>query len=548
MHAPIAASRNMRRCGVSRRRGILILAAGAAGGMLPLLPGGKAAAETLHRGGVLTMIVTPEPSQIVLGTTIAPAAAIVATKIIEGLVEYGPDMAPRPQLAEAWTFSDDGLTYTFRLRKNVKWHDGKDFTAADVAFSLNQIWRRLHPRGRVTFADVKAVQTPDAHTVVITLSSPAPALRFSLSSYESPVFPRHLYEGTDIAANPFNTRPIGTGPFVFREWRPGSHLVLDRNGAYWLDGQPYLDRIVVRFVADAAARVKALESGAAHYAAHGAVPFEAIARLKTLPDLAIETTGYAFSHPIVILEMNAARRPLNDPRVRRALALAIDRDALLRTVWHGAGNPASGPVSRRAKEFYTGDVRRHAVDVPAAEQQLDAAGFKRGANRKRFVLKFTHPPVGAIPRRIGEAVKEQLQRIGIEVEPVTADMPSYVRRVYANYDFDLNAAVFPTLPDPATGLARLYGTKGIQKGVPLSNVARYSSPAMDALLARFLAEPNPALRRSLAHDIQRLAMEDLPILPLVELDEFTVVSKKLMEHATTADGAFSNFAGVWLQP
>lgn len=548
MNALIAAARSVRRPGMSRRLGILVLGWCAAAGMATVLAGREAAAETLHRGGVLTMIVTPEPAQIVLGTTVAPAPAMIATKVLEGLLEYGPDMEPRPQLAEAWTFSDDGLTYTFHLRKNVKWHDGKDFTSADVAFSLNQIWRKLHPRGRVTFANVTAVRTPDAHTVVITLSSPSPALRASFSSYESQVFPKHLYEGTDIATNPFNTRPIGTGPFVFREWKQGSHVILDRNGAYWLDGQPYLDRIVVRFIGDAAGRIKALESGAAQYAAHGAVPLEAIARLKALPHIVIETKGYAFFNPILMLEMNNTRRPLNGPRVRRALAQAIDREALLKTVWHGAGSLADGPVSSRAKAFHTSEVRKYPVDIAAAERELDAAGFKRGANAKRFALKLTIPPAGAMQRRTGEAIREQLRRIGVDVELVAPDMPGYARRVYANYDFDLNIAVFPTLADPAAGLARLYGTKGIQKGAPLSNTARYSSPKMDALLARLLVEPDPAKRRSLAHEIQGLAAEDLPILALLELDEFTVADKKLKEHAATADGAFSNFAGVWLLP
>jgi len=134
-----------------------------------------------------------------------------------------------------------------------------------VAFSILTL-KQVHPRGRGTFANVVDVKTPDPYTAVIVLSKPSPFLLTALASTESPIVPKHLYEGTDIASSKYNSAPVGTGPFVFKEWVQGSHIILERNPNYWDKPKPYLDRVVVRFVLDAAARAAALESGSADLA------------------------------------------------------------------------------------------------------------------------------------------------------------------------------------------------------------------------------------------------------------------------------------------
>ena len=195
-----------------------------------------ACAQT-RSGGTLNWIIASEPALFVPLTTSAGSSCDLGPKVVEGLLTYDYQLNPKPLLATAWSVSKDGLQYRFDLRKGVKWHDGNEFTSADVAFSI-LVLKQYHPRGRSTFANVESVRTPDAHTAVIVLSKPAPYLLTALSGTESPIVPKHLYEGTDVQNSKYNREPIGTGPFVFKEWVKGSHVVLERNPNYWDKPKP----------------------------------------------------------------------------------------------------------------------------------------------------------------------------------------------------------------------------------------------------------------------------------------------------------------------
>ncbi|MBN9633014.1 MAG: ABC transporter substrate-binding protein, partial [Actinobacteria bacterium] len=143
---------------------------------------------------VVTLLTALEPPTLVGLVNSAAGTFLVSPKTVEGLLSYDFDLRPRPQLAVAWEVQPDGLQYTFRLRRGVKWHDGRDFSSADVAFSILAL-KASHPRGRATFASVSEVRTPDAHTAVLVLSKPAPFLLTALAAAESPIVPRHVYEG-----------------------------------------------------------------------------------------------------------------------------------------------------------------------------------------------------------------------------------------------------------------------------------------------------------------------------------------------------------------
>ena len=203
------------------------------------LAGGRARAQTAtpKKGGTLTFMQNSEPQTLVALTTVATPALTVSAKVTEGLLEYDYDIKPRPQLATEWTISPDGKTYTFKLRPNVKFHDGKLFTSADVAYSV-QLLKTVHPRGRNTFANVTEVKTPDPLTAIIELSKPAPYLIKALTAAEAPMMPRHIYEGTDPLANPNGNAPIGTGPYKFKEWVRGSHIIYEPNPDYWDTPEP----------------------------------------------------------------------------------------------------------------------------------------------------------------------------------------------------------------------------------------------------------------------------------------------------------------------
>jgi peptide/nickel transport system substrate-binding protein len=156
------------------------------------LSGGRAWAEAPKKGGTLTFVQNSEPQTLVSLTTVATPALTVSAKVTEGLLEYDYDINPRPLLATEWSISPDGKTYTFKLRPNVKFHDGKPFTSADVAYSI-QLVKTVHPRGRNTFANVSEVRTPDPLTAIIELAKPAPYLIRALTAAEAPMMPRQSY-------------------------------------------------------------------------------------------------------------------------------------------------------------------------------------------------------------------------------------------------------------------------------------------------------------------------------------------------------------------
>ena len=361
---------------------------------------------------MLTAIHWPEPTVLNSAINSGFAAAFISTKIFEGLVEYDRNGKPVPQLAESWSVSPDGLSITFHLRGGVKWHDGIDFTSDDVKFSI-EVWKRYHSRGRLIYANVTQIDTPDPLTVILRLSHPAPALMSSLNSFTSPVMSRHAYAGTDIPTSPANVNPIGTGPWVFKEWQRGSYIILDRNPNYWQPGRPYPDRLVVRYLPDAAARSAVIETGEVQLGVQTPVALSDVHRLSALPNIGMTTEGYEYFAPIVTMQFNNKRPPFDNILVRKAIAYAMNRDLIIRNVWFGLGKIATGPISSKS-EYYTSDVDKYPYDPPKAEALLEQAGYKKDANGVRLKLIYEVSPLGS---RISAAWRSSQAAIGPRRHP-----------------------------------------------------------------------------------------------------------------------------------
>ncbi len=156
------------------------------------------AQATPQKGGTLVIVVQPEPPTLAAYQSTAGPVGQVTTKVYEGLLEYDFDLKPQPGLAKSWSVSADAKTVTFNLQEGVKFHDGKPFTSADVQFSVMEVLKKAHPRGQNTFRAVTAVDTPNASTAVFRLSEPAPYMMMALSSYESPIIPKHIFGEGDV--------------------------------------------------------------------------------------------------------------------------------------------------------------------------------------------------------------------------------------------------------------------------------------------------------------------------------------------------------------
>ncbi len=495
-------------------------------------------------GGRLALLVNPEPNALVSFATSAGAEEKASPKITEGLLSYDFDVKPQPQLARAWNISDDGLTYTFHLREGVSWHDGKPFVANDVRRSV-QLLKQYHPRGSTTFANVTSVDTPDLHTAIIRLSKPAPYLIYALAAQESPILPSHLYSDGDPLSNPNNVKPIGTGPYLFKEWIRGSHVRLVRNPHYWDAPKPYLDELILRFISDPSARAAALETGELDIAGENPVPLPDVARLKSLARLAVETRGYSYNAAQTQLQFNLDNPYLKDVRVRHAIAHAIDRETILRSVFFGFGISSPSPISPLLSQYYDPTVPTYPFDREKAAKLLDESGYPlRGGTR--FALTIDYNPYDPSFRQLAAYLRQALRGIGIDATVRSQDFATYVKRIYTDRDFDLDANFLGNTFDPSVGVQRLYWSKNFRKGVPFSNATHYTDPEVDRLLEAAATEPDAIKRIALFKAFQQKVGADLPIYDLITLKQITVYNRRVHHHTVTADGLNGNLADVFV--
>src|SRR3954454_19806089 len=217
-------------------------------------------AEEPRVGGVINAVIQPEPPGLMLAIVQNGPTQMVSGNIFEGLLRYSPKLEPLPALAESWTISPDSKVYTFKLKPGVTWHDGKPFTSADVLFSIDML-KQTHARARNNLVQLEKVEAPDDYTVVFTLKQPFGPFIGIFEVGSMPMIPKHLYDGTDWKTNANNNAPIGTGPFMFKEWQKGSFIHLVKNPNYHVKGMPYIDGIYWQIIPDAAARSVAYETG-----------------------------------------------------------------------------------------------------------------------------------------------------------------------------------------------------------------------------------------------------------------------------------------------
>lgn len=531
------------------RRAALALPFGLAA--LPALAAPASDAAGPVRGGTMVMIVTPEPSTLAHYAVSAGNIPPIATQVYEGLATYDWDLEPQPNLAKSWEVAPDGRTITFRLQEGVSFHNGKAFTSADVQYSFMEVLKKYHPNGPVILAELTAVDTPDPMTAVLRLANPAPYLMKALAGRDLPILCRSVFEGTDVLQNPSANKPVGTGPFRFVQWERGQYVRLDRFDKYWKPGLPHLDRIVARFIPDAATRSAALEAGEVHFAAYSAVNYSDLARMRTNPVLGLEPRGYEMTPAISVLELNSHRPHLDRKEVRQAIAYAIDRNAILRDVMYGYGRPATGPLSRRfaAQGLYTDDVRR--FDVPdrleIANRLLDGAGVPRGADGMRFAMHLEVNSFGEQWKRQAEYLKQALAQVGIDVTLRSEDTAAWLRRAYTDYDYDMNEPFLSQGIDPVIGLNREYLSTQVRKGVSFVNDTFYANPEVDRLLGEGARETDPAKRGDIYKTVQKVLVEDSPLVWLIDVQYVSVFSRRLHDHTTGPLGVQQAFERAWME-
>lgn len=423
--------------------------------------------------------------------------------VFNTLVRFGPDFSIHPELAESWTIENGGRRVVFKLKQGVRFHDDTPFDAAAVKWNIDH---RLDPKVNSPQREqlvpvIEGVDVVDAQTVAFNLKAPYAGLLSLLG--ERPGFMMSP-TAAEKAGKDFGDRPIGTGPFIFREWVRGSHINLDRNPNYWESGKPYLDRIVFRDISGSVVGIQRLLTGEIDFvpelSPQEVKPIEGRPRIRLLPI----TVGRWYS-----LQWHWYEPPFNNAKLRHAIAHAIDRQRLIQIVMDGRGTLSEGPTPE-GLWWYDPSIKSDPYDPQKARELLREAGFPEGLD-----VVLSTPQITLL-NQMNQLVQEQLNAVGIRtrLEPA-AQSDWYARLVRRETNFSPNR--WTQRPDPDGLLYILFHSQGY------ANTTGYSNPKVDGLLDKARQTFDQKERQKLYSDVQRIVVDDLPMLPLFFSVEYAAI-------------------------
>jgi peptide/nickel transport system substrate-binding protein len=503
------------------------------------------AQEQPKRGGTLVVATTQTPRHLNGAVQSGIATAMPSTQLFASPLRFDDKWNPQPYLAESWKLAEDGMSLTLNLRKNAVFHDGKPVTSADVAFSIMAI-KANHPF-QTMLGPVERVDTPDAHTAIIRMNKPHPAIVLAMSPALCPILPKHVYgDGQDLKTHPRNSADVvGSGPFRLVEFKAGQRIVMERFDKFFLPGKPYLDKVVVNLSPDASSLMLGLERGDIQMLPFVSVPTD-LRRLKDNAKLTLTPKGYEGIGPLNWLAFNLERKPLNDVKVRKAIAHAVDKNFITKALMGGFAVPADGPIVPTSP-FAVTDVVRYPLDLKKAAALLDEAGYKPGANGERFKLTIDYLP-GADDQQktVAEYVRGQLKKIGIAVDVrASADFPAWAKRIAA-HDFDMTMDLVFNWGDPIIGVHRTYLSTNIRP-IIWTNTQSYRNPQVDELLNTAGGVLDPTKRKAYYATFQKIVTDELPIDFINVVPYHTAALKTVGNVPTSIWGPMSPYDEVYLK-
>lgn len=447
-----------------------------------------------------------EPSNLIpLLATDAPSHE-ASSFVYNGLIKYDKDLNIVPDLTESWDVSRDGLAITFHLRRNVKWHDGMPFTAKDVLYTYMVT---IDPKTPTAYAGdfllVKDARIIDDYTFRVTYERPfAPAI----ISWSTAILPAHLLKGKDITTSTLTRNPIGTGPYLFKEWIPGDRIVLVANKDYF-EGRPYIDRYMMRVIPDSATMF--LELKQSNIDMMGLTPLQAT-RQTDYPKFKREFNKYRYlSFSYVYLGYNLRHRFFKDKRVRQAISYAINKKELIDGVLLGQGVEATGPY-KPDMWAYNGSVKRYEYSREKAEALLNEAGFKRGDDgilvRDGIPFEFTIlvNQGNDVRIRCAEVIQRRLSEIGIKVKIRVIEWASFINEFIDKRRFEAVILGW-TIPNDPDIFDIWHSSK---QGPKELNFVGYENKEVDELLVKARHTLNRKERKRCYFRVQEIIAEEQP--------------------------------------
>jgi len=457
------------------------------------------------KGGILNFALPSDPANWDIIATSTSRVYYSAGPVYNNLVKFDP-MEPTAivaDLAESWEISEDGLTYTFKLRDGVKWHDGQPFSSADVKKTFDTV--KNPPEGQASprqfvFNAVETIEAPDALTVVLNLSKPSPALLANLANGAMMIGAAHIIE----AKGNLEADLIGTGPFKLKEYIRGVSIELEKNPDYFIPDRPYLDGIKIFIVPDSSTVFNYFRTGQLHLneGMSGASARDAEAQFGDKVEI-LRQVGSGFD----AVAMNAQRAPFDNPLVREAISLAFDRQNGLDVLWQGGGEvsgafpPSQWALPKDELAAVSGFGPDHAANVARAKELLAEAGFPDGFATNMIARNNT----GTVA--LVTWVQSQLSAIGVNVTlDIQEDAVALPR--FASRDYDMLGAMLAVQgidPDPVFG--ETYASHG------RAAYANMEIEGLDEKIAVIATTIDPEERIRLSNEAQLIALKAYGVLP-----------------------------------
>jgi len=452
------------------------------------------------------------------------ASHAVAGQIYNGLVKYDKNLNIVGDLAESFDISRDGLTITFHLRRGVKWHDGAPLTARDVLYTYQVT---IDPKTPTAYAEdfkqVKSIAAPDSYTIRVTYDSPfAPAL----ASWGVSILPAHLLEGKDITTSPLARKPVGTGPYRFKEWVSGQKIVLEANSDYF-EGRPYIDRFIYRIIPDSSTMYMELKAGTIDLMTLTPVQYARQTAAKSFtsrfnkyryPSSSYLYIGYNLRHPL-----------FGDKRIRQAMTAAINKDELIQGVLFGMGQRSVGPIVP-GRWAYNPAVKDIGYDPKRAAELLADAGWKEKNNDGILVkdgkpFKFTILTNQGNQQRLmtAQIIQQRLRLVGIDVKIRVVEWAAFLKEFVNKGNFEVVLLAWSISQDPD-----MYDIWHSSKNKPGElNFIGFNNPEVDRLLIEGRSTFEIEKRKKAYFRIQEILADEQPYTFLYVPDALPVVSARI---------------------
>ena len=452
----------------------------------------------------------------------------VTHNVFETLLEYDQNLELQPKLATEYSSSEDGLTWTFKLREGVKFHDGTDFNAEAVVFNFDRWMDPENPYHQGDFAYypflyggfkgdenhlIEHVKATGDHELEIKLKrKTAPFLSYLAISMFGIASPAAIEQ----YGEKLNENPVGTGPFMFEEWSRNNTITLAKNPEYWMEGKPYLDKVIFQVIPENAARLNALQTG----------EIDLLDGMNATDTTIVEdTAGLELlkrpSFNIGYMALNTEKEPFNNPLVRQAINMAIDKDKIVDAFYNGLADTATSPLPP-SLWGYDDSLQKYDYNVEEAKKLLKEAGFENGFKTKLHTMSNPRPYLPE-PMKIAEAIQSDLAKVGIEAEIVSMEWATYLDDTKAGAHEMAMYGWTGVMADPDNFLyPNLSKTNA---AVPAQNIAFYKSDEFTALITEARETLDQDKRIELYKESQQLFQKDAPWVmlayttpPLAQMD------------------------------